>query len=121
MTLNVAVVYGTANARKMIERIRSGEKQYHFIEVMTCPGGCIGGGGQPRDFEHDANESRQARIASLYQRDASLEVRSSHENPEIKQLYEEFYKEPMSELAEAMLHTIYQDRSGDLTNNKVGM
>ncbi len=114
MTVNVAVVYGTANARKMIERIRSGEKEYHFIEVMTCPGGCIGGGGQPRDLMADANESRQSRIASLYQRDASMKLRLSHENPEIKQLYKEFYGEPLSELAEAILHTMYFDRSGDL-------
>ena len=114
MTVNVAVVYGTANARKMIELVQKGEKEYHFIEVMTCPGGCIGGGGQPRDLEVNADESRQARIASLYQRDASMKLRSSHENPEIKQLYQDFYGEPLSELAEAMLHTIYQDRSGDL-------
>jgi ferredoxin hydrogenase len=98
----------------MIERIKAGEKEYHFIEVMTCPGGCIGGGGQPRDLMADANESRQSRIASLYQRDAGMKLRSSHENPEIQQLYKEFYGEPLSELAEEMLHTIYQDRSSDL-------
>ena len=112
--INVAVVYGTANARKMIERVKAGEKEYHFIEVMTCPGGCIGGGGQPRDLMADANESRQSRIASLYQRDAGMKLRSSHENPEIQQLYKEFYGEPLSELAEEMLHTIYQNRSSDL-------
>jgi ferredoxin hydrogenase len=114
ITVNVAVVYGTANARKMIERIKAGEKEYHFIEVMTCPGGCIGGGGQPRDLMANANESRQSRIASLYQRDAGMKLRSSHENPEIQQLYKEFYGEPLSELAEEVLHTIYQDRSSDL-------
>ena len=114
MTVSVAVVHGTANARKLIESIKNGEKQYHFIEVMTCPGGCIGGGGQPRDLDTDADETRRARIAGLYQRDASLKVRTSHENPEIKQLYQEFYGEPLSELAEEMLHTVYQDRSNDL-------
>ena len=114
MTVNVAVVYGTANARKMIERVKSGEKQYHFIEVMTCPGGCIGGGGQPRDILADADEARKARINSLYQRDADMKQRLSHENQEIKQLYEEFYGQPLSELAEKMLHTAYMDRSGDL-------
>ncbi len=113
-TVNVAVVYGTANARKMIERVRSGEKQYHFIEVMTCPGGCIGGGGQPRDILADADETRKARISSLYQRDAGMERRLSHENQEMKQLYAEFYGKPLSELAEKMLHTAYLDRSGDL-------
>ena len=114
ITVNVAVVYGTANARKMIERVKSGEKQYHFIEVMTCPGGCIGGGGQPRDLLADADETRKARIASLYQRDAKMQRRMSHENQEIHQLYREFYGEPLSELAEKMLHTAYLDRSGDL-------
>ena len=113
ITVNVAIVYGTANARKMIERVKSGEKQYHFIEVMTCPGGCIGGG-QPRDIMADANATRKARIGSLYRRDADMQLRLSHENPEIKQIYKEFYGKPLSELAEQMLHTAYQDRSGDL-------
>ena len=117
-TVNVAVVYGTANARKMIERVRSGEKQYHFIEVMTCPGGCIGGGGQPRDILADADETRKARISSLYQRDAGMERRLSHENQEMKQLYAEFYGKPLSELAEKMLHTAYLDRSGDLKQGR---
>ena len=114
ITVNVAVVHGTANARKMIERVKSGEKQYHFIEVMTCPGGCIGGGGQPRDILADADATRKARIDSLYRRDADMQLRLSHENPEIKQIYEEFYGKPLSALAEQMLHTAYQDRSGDL-------
>ena len=114
MTVNVAVVYGTTNARKMIERVKSGEKQYHFIEVMTCPGGCIGGGGQPRDIMADGDEVRKSRISSLYQRDAGMRLRLSHENQEIQQLYAEFYGQPLSELAEKMLHTAYLDRSGDL-------
>ena len=114
VTLNVAVVYGTANARRMIERIREGGKKYHFIEVMTCPGGCIGGGGQPRDLLADADETRKARIGSLYQRDAEIPQRLSHENQELKQLYEEFYGQPLSDLAEEMLHTAYLDRSSDL-------
>ena len=118
MTVNVAVVYGTANARKLIELIKSGEKNYHFVEVMTCPGGCIGGGGQPRDFAADANASRKARIESLYKRDASMTLRLSHENPEIKELYAEFYGKPLSHLAEEMLHTTYYNRSSDI-NKKV--
>ena len=121
LTVNVAVVYGTANARKMIERVKNGEKQYHFIEVMTCPGGCIGGGGQPKDFAVEANESRKARIESLYKRDASLKLRLSHENEEIKQLYQDFYGEPLSDLAEKMLHTIYTDRSNDLKKGEIKM
>ena len=111
LELNVAIVYGTANARKMIERVKKGEKQYHFIEVMTCPGGCIGGGGQPKDVMKDADQIRKERIAGLYDRDEKMKLRKSHENPEIKQLYEEFYGKPLSELAEKMLHTLYEDKS----------
>ena len=112
LTVNIAVVYGTANVRRMIERVKSGEKEYHFIEVMTCPGGCIGGGGQPRELGADMDEIRKARIQSLYTRDAAMTKRLSHENSEILRLYEEFYGEPLSELAETMLHTTYCDRSG---------
>ena len=111
LTVNVAVVYGTANVRKMIERVKAGEKQYHFIEVMTCPGGCIGGGGQPKTMLPIADDARKTRIASLYKRDGSMKVRKSHENEQIKKLYEEFYGQPLSELAEKMLHTMYKDRS----------
>ena len=114
LTVNVAVIYGTGNARKVIEQLKNGEKEYHFIEVMTCPGGCIGGGGQPKDKSFKGDELRKSRIANLYKRDQNLAVRKSHENEEIKALYEEFYKEPLSELAEKMLHTFYVDRSSDL-------
>ena len=113
-TINVAVIYGTGNARKVIEQLEKGEKEYHFIEVMTCPGGCIGGGGQPKDKQYQGDALRQKRIDNLYQRDKDLAVRKSHENEEIKALYEEFYKQPLSELAEKMLHTSYIDRSADL-------
>ncbi len=112
--LRVAVVYGTANARTLIERIRRGEAQYHFVEVMACPGGCIGGGGQPKNPGKDPEQARRNRIESLYQRDRSMPLRKSHENPEIKQVYEEFYGRPLSEMAEKMLHTAYQDQSSRL-------
>lgn len=111
MDVNVAVVYGTANAGKLIEQIKRGEKTYHFVEVMTCPGGCIGGGGQPKDMEKDKDAVRQARIESLYAKDASMAIRKSHENPDIKKVYEEFYGKPLSEMAERMLHTSYEDKS----------
>lgn len=110
--INVAVVHGTENVRKLIA---GGIEKYHFIEVMTCPGGCIGGGGQPKDFAYDADAARKARIEGLYERDAEMELHLSHENKEIQQLYKEFYDAPLSELVEAMLHTTYQDRSADLT------
>ena len=111
MDIHVAVVYGTSNAKKMIELIKKNEKQYHFVEVMTCPGGCIGGGGQPKDVNKNATDVRKARIESLYNQDAKMSLRKSHENPEIIQLYEEFYKEPLSDLAHLMLHTCYEDKS----------
>lgn len=114
LTLHLAVVFGTANARKLMELVKNGKKKYDFIEVMTCPGGCIGGGGQPRNLEGNQDEIRQGRIAGLYTRDAGMKLRSSYENPEIIKVYEEFYGKPLSKKAEAMLHTAYLDRSGDL-------
>ena len=114
LELNVAVVYGTANARKMLDRISQGGKEYHFVEVMACPGGCIGGGGQPKDLLKDANQTRQSRIEGLYRRDKAMPLRKSHENPDILRVYEEFYGQPLSEMAEKMLHTAYEDRSGKL-------
>ena len=112
LTLRVAVIYGTANARRFLEHMKESGTQYHFVEVMACPGGCIGGGGQPKDLMKNADEIRQRRIAALYQRDGSMTLRLSHENPEIKAVYEAFYGHPLSELAEQMLHTTYQDQSG---------
>ena len=114
MDVNVAVVYGTGSARKMIDMVKNGEKQYHFIEVMTCPGGCIGGGGQPKDKDYKGNELLQSRIDSLYKRDAEMGLRKSHENSEIVELYKTFYGQPLSELAEKMLHTHYTDKSDEL-------
>lgn len=112
--LKLAVVYGTANAGRLMDDIMAGKKQYDFVEVMTCPGGCIGGGGQPRDREFKEDVLRKARIDSLYRRDSQMKNRLSHKNEEIIRLYEEFYGEPLSELAEQMLHTVYTDRSADL-------
>lgn len=114
ITVNIAVIFGTKNASQFIEKMKSGDKEYHFIEVMTCPGGCIGGGGQPKDTKYQGDILRAKRIAGLYNRDQSMTLRKSHDNPEIKQLYAEFYQEPASELAEEMLHTSYIDRSQEL-------
>lgn len=112
MTLHVAVIYGTANARRFLDAMAAGEKQYHFIEVMACPGGCIGGGGQPKNLLGNADEIRKSRMAALYSRDSAMTLRKSHENPNIKEVYEAFYGRPLSEMAEKMLHTTYQDQSG---------
>ena len=79
---------------------------------MTCPGGCIGGGGQIKDLLSDQDMIRKQRISSLYEKDASMTLRKSHENPSIQKIYEEFYGQPLSETAREMLHTVYTDRSG---------
>jgi len=106
-TLRVAVAHGLGNARKVIESVLKGEKEYHFIEIMTCPGGCIGGGGQPR-LTND--EIRKARIQAIYKEDEGRELRKSHENPAIKQLYEEFLGKPLGEKSHHLLHTHYYDK-----------
>ena len=106
--LKVAVAHGLGNARKVIERIRSGQAQYHFVEIMTCPGGCIGGGGQPRLTDDDV---RRARIAAIYEEDEHRELRKSHENPAIQQLYKEFLGEPLGEKSHHLLHTKYAART----------
>ena len=106
-TLNVAVAHGLGNARKVIERIKKGEATYHFVEVMTCPGGCIGGGGQPR---LTTDKVRKARIAAIYKEDEGKTLRKSHENPEIKQIYEEFLVKPLGEKSHHLLHTHYEAR-----------
>lgn len=114
LTLKAVVIYGTQNAKNFIETWKRQGGEYHFIEVMTCPGGCIGGGGQPKGTLIKADALRQSRIDGLYHQDASMQLRNSHDNEEIKKLYEEFYGKPLSPLAEQMLHTNYTDRSDDL-------
>ena len=111
--INVAIVHGTANAAKLLNAIRAGEKTYHFIEVMGCPGGCVTGGGQPivdartRYFI----DPRAARAAATYSEDESMAIRKSHKNPAIQKLYAEFLGEPNSHIAHELLHTTYVDRS----------
>ncbi|OOM76129.1 iron hydrogenase 1 [Clostridium puniceum] len=116
-SVNVAVIYGTNNVRKMMDKLKTSDKQYHFIEVMTCPGGCIGGGGQTKHRLNKIKGANEKRIMSLYNKDSKMQLRLSHKNPEIAMLYEDFYKKPLSELAEKMLHTSYYSRSSDLGEN----
>ena len=116
--VKLAIVHGTANARNLIEKLKNGTVKYDFIEVMTCRGGCIGGGGQPKDTEFLGDTLRFKRIAALYNKDNSIPLRLSHENPDIIAVYEHFYGKPLSELAEKMLHTFYYDRSKDLGEPK---
>jgi NADP-reducing hydrogenase subunit HndD len=105
--LNVAVAHGLANAEKVIQLIKKGQRQYHFVEIMTCPGGCIGGGGQPR---FTTNEIREARIGAIYREDEEKQLRKSHENPDLQKLYEEFLGEPLGKLSHKLLHTSYTPR-----------
>ena len=103
--VKLAVAHGLSNAKKVIERIKKGEATYHFVEVMCCPGGCIGGGGQPR-FTTD--EVRKARIAAIYKEDEGRELRKSHNNPAVQELYKEFLKAPLGKLSHKLLHTHYK-------------
>ncbi|MEN9404652.1 MAG: hypothetical protein RL091_3355, partial [Verrucomicrobiota bacterium] len=101
-----------ANVATVLERVRAARREglpspYDFIEVMACPGGCIGGGGQPYGVD---NERRQQRIAGLYQDDRDRKIRCSHENPEVIRVYEEFLGEPLGEKAHHLLHNRYQAR-----------
>jgi iron-only hydrogenase group A len=104
--LKIGVAHGLGNARKILEMVKSGEI-FHFIEVMTCPGGCIGGGGQPR-FTDDS--VRLKRIEAIYKEDEGKKLRKSHENPDILKLYEEFLIKPLGEKSHHLLHTKYVKR-----------
>lgn len=107
-SVKVAVVHTLSKARRMMEMIKSGKADYTFIEVMCCPGGCIGGGGQPLGA---TDELRLRRMTGIYKADESLSIRKSHENPAVRLLYEEFLKEPLGEKSHKLLHTKYFDRS----------
>lgn len=114
--LNVAVANGLSNARKILERVKSGEKQYHIIELMACPGGCISGGGQPLPNAGQyafplAPEITEKRRKAIYQIDKSEKFRISSENSSIKKLYKEFLKKPGSEISHELLHTTYSEKS----------
>ncbi len=105
--VKLAVAHGLGNARKLLDKIKAGEAEYHFVEVMTCPGGCIGGGGQPR-FTTD--EIRMARISAIYKEDEGKQLRKSHLNPEIIEIYDKFLKEPLGEKSHHLLHTEYKQK-----------
>ncbi len=119
LNVRVAVIYGTKAASEFIKQWKAGKTDYVFVEVMTCPGGCIGGGGQPKGTMFKGDELRQKRISGLYAQDEKMKLRCSHENQEILTLYQEFYGQPLSELAEKMLHTVYTDRSKELGGTKM--
>ena len=107
--VRIAVAHGLGNARKLMDRVLDGTADYHFIEIMTCPGGCVGGGGQSLPA---SNEKRMLRSQALYHDDKHVEkFRQSHENSAIKQLYETFLYEPLGERSHQLLHTHYVKRS----------
>ncbi|HOP05284.1 MAG TPA: NADH-dependent [FeFe] hydrogenase, group A6 [Tenuifilaceae bacterium] len=108
LPINIGIAHGLGNARKLLEEVRSGKANYHAIEVMACPGGCIGGGGQP--LHHGDSSILKARTEAIYKEDVGKPIRKSHENPYIVKLYEEFLGKPMSEKAHHLLHTHYFDK-----------
>ena len=108
LKLNIGIAHGLGNARKLLDSIKNGESEFHAIEIMACPGGCIGGGGQP--LHHGNSDIIKARAAAIYKEDEGKEIRKSHENPEITKLYDDFLGQPMSEKAHHLLHTEYFDK-----------
>lgn len=112
MDINVAVTSGLGNARKLMDKIKSGEANYHFVEIMGCPGGCVNGGGQPRHSARTKNkyDIKALRANALYSIDSAKKIRKSHENPAIKKLYKDYLGEPGSHKCHDILHTTYIKR-----------
>jgi len=112
ITLKAAVAHGLGNAKKLLDKIKAGEADYHFVEIMACPGGCVNGGGQPIQPSEVRSwiDLRQERAKAIYEEDKSLPIRKSHENPKVKALYDEFLGEPGSHKAHELLHTHYTER-----------
>ena len=112
LKLNIGIAHGLGNARKLLEEIQAGKSEFHAIEIMACPGGCIGGGGQPQ--HHGKSEIIKARQKAIYEEDRRLPLRKSHENPYIIKLYEEYLGHPMSELSHELLHTKYFQKQPEI-------
>lgn len=110
--VKVAVASGLGNARKLCDEVKNGTSPYQFIEIMACPGGCINGGGQPvqRDSTRNNVPIKELRAKALYDEDAELPIRRSHESPVVETIYKEFLGEPNSEKAHHLLHTVYTPR-----------
>ncbi len=109
LPINIGIAHGLGNARKLLEEIQAGKSEFHAIEIMSCPGGCIGGGGQP--YHHGNAEIIKKRQRAIYEEDGKKAIRKSHENPYILKLYEEFLGHPLSEKSHHLLHTEYFDRT----------
>jgi NADP-reducing hydrogenase subunit HndD len=110
--LSIGIAHGLGNARKLLDEVKAGRSKFHAIEVMACPGGCIGGGGQP--LHHGDSSILKARAMAIYEEDKNKPIRVSHENPYIIQLYKEYLGEPNSEKAHHLLHTHYFDRKAKI-------
>jgi NADH-quinone oxidoreductase subunit G/[NiFe] hydrogenase diaphorase moiety small subunit/NADP-reducing hydrogenase subunit HndD len=105
--LKTVVAHGLTNAEKVMQAVKDGKADWHFIEIMACPGGCLGGGGQPIPT---TPEIRQKRADAIYEEDTHMKIRKSHENPEIQAIYKEFLGEPLGEKSHHLLHTHYKER-----------
>lgn len=112
LPIKIGIAHGLGNARKLLQDIKDGKSEFHAIEIMACPGGCIGGGGQP--LHHGDSSIIKARQKAIYREDAAKVIRKSHENPFIVTLYEEFLGKPLSEKSHHLLHTHYFDKSKDV-------
>lgn len=111
INLNIAIIHKMSSAIPILEEVKNGTSKYHYIEIMNCVGGCIGGGGQPKFKLAEEMQIKEKRIESLYNRDRKNTIRCSHQNPEIIKLYEEFLEKPLSKKSEELLHTTYEDKS----------
>ena len=112
MDVKVAVASGLGNARELLKKVQAGEADYHFIEIMGCPGGCVNGGGQPQQpgYVRNTVDIRAKRAEVLYNIDKNNPIRKSHENPAIIELYDTYLGEPGSHKAHELLHTTYVKR-----------
>ncbi len=112
MDISIAVAHGTGNAKALLEKVRSGEKVYHFIEIMGCPGGCVTGGGQPIVSSQKKMECNpfELRAKAIYEEDKDMPLRKSHKNPSVIKVYDEFLGKPNSHKAHELLHTHYHAR-----------
>lgn len=112
LKIKAAVAHGLGNARKLLEKIKSGESEYHFVEIMACPGGCVNGGGQPIQPSHVRSwiDIRRERAKEIYAEDRSTRIRKSHDNPRVKMLYKEYFEHPGSHKSHELLHTHYHER-----------
>lgn len=114
LNLKLLVVHGMTNIEPILKDLEKGKLDYHLIEVMNCPGGCVGGGGQPLGVISKQKEINERRISGLYQEDSNMTIKNSYENPDIIDIYRSYLDKPLSRKSEELLHTSYQDRSSIL-------